>query len=53
MSDDEIVELLNQFLPYEDWCMETVIEIANDMLRSAEDATSDGAVVTGDGPVSN
>ena len=32
MSDDEIVELLNQFLPYEDWCMETVIEIANDML---------------------
>ena len=53
MSDDEIVELLNQFLPYEDWCMETVIEIANDMLRSAEHATSDGAVVTADGPVSN
>lgn len=44
MSDDEICELVNQFLPYKDWRMETSLKILNEMIRSMDEASTNEAV---------
>jgi len=36
MSDDQISELLERFVTYKDWRMETSMEILNEMIRAAE-----------------